>query len=381
MRILLVCQKLDAHGGWYTYTRLLADALKKRGHAVTTVSEVGADGDRAMLPSPLDALGKPWVLPGAALRLKKIVEDVQPDVIHVTVEPCALVLSLLGDTWLSRSVLTVHGSYGIRLLEGLLQRLPACRVFKRFARFIAVSDYTKSAVAAKLAQSCSGRTCANFREHVDVIRNAIELPTWNPRKKTNAVPQALLVGGVKGRKGVLEAIDACAAYTKAYGKDVQLRIAGTYDERDAYVRSVRERIRVYGAEVSVQLLGSVSDDTLAELYASADLYLMPSPTGPNTFEGYGIAFIEAAAHGLPSIGPGTGGGAEAILNGKTGYRVFVSDPAMIAERMHRILDEGTINTEDCRAWAEEHAIDKRVLEFESVYENVTRANRGRAASR
>ncbi|MCK1667871.1 glycosyltransferase family 4 protein [Bradyrhizobium sp. 153] len=52
---------------------------------------------------------------------------------------------------------------------------------------------------------------------------------------------------------------------------------------------------------------------LDELYRDADFFLLPTRA-----DCYGIVFCEAAAHGIPSIAPATGGVPYAIRNGETG---------------------------------------------------------------
>ncbi|WP_247438486.1 glycosyltransferase family 4 protein [Bradyrhizobium sp. 139] len=54
-------------------------------------------------------------------------------------------------------------------------------------------------------------------------------------------------------------------------------------------------------------------DRLDQLYRDADFFLLPTRA-----DCYGIVFCEAAAHGLPSIAPATGGVSCAIRNGETG---------------------------------------------------------------
>ena len=114
-------------------------------------------------------------------------------------------------------------------------------------------------------------------------------------------------------------------------------------------------------------MGPLSDAELAKAYKEADLLLVPSQTTETSFEGFGLVYIEANAYGVPCIGPERSGAAEAIEDGKSGYTVSAHDPALIAKRMHWILNEEKISAASCRAWAEAHSIEKTVNAVEEVY--------------
>ena len=96
-----------------------------------------------------------------------------------------------------------------------------------------------------------------------------------------------------------------------------------------------------GAPVS--LTGRLSDRAVADLYRSADLMAMVC--NERWFgleqEGFGIAFLEAAAAGLPQIAGRSGGSHEAVVHGVTG--LVVDDPtdvAAVASALDRLIGDG-----------------------------------------
>ncbi|MBL6841718.1 MAG: glycosyltransferase family 4 protein, partial [Pelagibacterales bacterium] len=54
------------------------------------------------------------------------------------------------------------------------------------------------------------------------------------------------------------------------------------------------------------------------LVAKSNFFVMPSVVHKNSVEGFGIAYVEAAQYGLPSLGGKDGGAADAIEHEKTG---------------------------------------------------------------
>ena len=66
---------------------------------------------------------------------------------------------------------------------------------------------------------------------------------------------------------------------------------------------------------------------------------MPSITFKRSVEGFGIAFIEAAQHGIPSIGGKDGGASDAIIHNKTGLICNGNDLDSIYQSIKNILEE------------------------------------------
>src|SRR3974390_3339758 len=100
------------------------------------------------------------------------------------------------------------------------------------------------------------------------------------------------------RKGYDVLIAALAALSEL---PWTLSIAGDRTRNPSCAAQLENDIARFGLANRVALRGAVSDADLAELYQGADLFVLPS-----RFEGYGMAFAEAIAHGLPVIGTTAG---------------------------------------------------------------------------
>ena len=62
----------------------------------------------------------------------------------------------------------------------------------------------------------------------------------------------------------------------------------------------------------------ISIDLKNSLLAKSDIFVMPSIIHKTSVEGFGIAYVEAAQYGIPSLGGKDGGASDAIEHEKTG---------------------------------------------------------------
>ena len=74
-----------------------------------------------------------------------------------------------------------------------------------------------------------------------------------------------------------------------------------------------------GLDKEVSFIRKSDEQLKVALLDQSDLFLMPSIVHKKSIEGFGISFIEAACFAKPSIGGISGGEADAIIHGKTGY--------------------------------------------------------------
>ena len=83
-------------------------------------------------------------------------------------------------------------------------------------------------------------------------------------------------------------------------------------------------IEQQGLSKQVVFCGRVTDQTLADLYQLADIFVMPNRDLGNDIEGFGAVFLEAASFGLPIIA-GKNGGVMEILTDKVNALLVDSD--------------------------------------------------------
>jgi glycosyltransferase involved in cell wall biosynthesis len=179
----------------------------------------------------------------------------------------------------------------------------------------------------------------------------------------DGIMRLLSVGAVVPRKGFDVLIAALATLTDL---PWQLTIAGdrtrdadTACRLDADIARFELTDRVFPR-------GAVSASQLAKLYAEADLFALASH-----FEGYGMAYAEALAHGLPVVGTRGGAIPETVPPG-AGLLVAPGNVAELAHTLRRVIGEAALRRRMARAartaasqlptWQHSAAIFARALE-------------------
>ena len=82
--------------------------------------------------------------------------------------------------------------------------------------------------------------------------------------------------------------------------------------------NLKQLVKELGLDEQVLFLKKISQDLKNTLLAKSNIFVMPSIVYKKSVEGFGIAFIEAAQYGIPSIGGKDGGASDAILDKETG---------------------------------------------------------------
>ena len=85
--------------------------------------------------------------------------------------------------------------------------------------------------------------------------------------------------------------------------------------------NLKKLVSQLNLENQVVFLKNISNDLKNALISKSNIFIMPSVIYNKSVEGFGISFIEAAQHGIPSIGGKDGGASDAIVHEKTGLIV------------------------------------------------------------
>jgi glycosyltransferase involved in cell wall biosynthesis len=129
------------------------------------------------------------------------------------------------------------------------------------------------------------------------------------------------------------------AFTAEKGQDVAINAAALLQPRLPGLPGLRMILAGEGplrgsmqASSVVILPGHISDR--AEFFAALDLFIMPSRS-----EAWGLAALEAMAHGVPVVASNIGGLPEMIEAGETGWLVTPGDPGELADAIDRAASD------------------------------------------
>ena len=149
----------------------------------------------------------------------------------------------------------------------------------------------------------------------------------------DGVVRLLSVGAVVPRKGFDVLIAALATLGDL---PWQLTIAGDRTRDLNAAARLDADIAGHALENRVAVLGTVSPQHLATLYAEADVFALASH-----FEGYGMAYAEAIAHGLPVIGT-TGGAIPDTVPSDAGLLIPPGDMPALAKALRRVIGDSDL---------------------------------------
>jgi glycosyltransferase involved in cell wall biosynthesis len=313
MRIGLLTPSLSLEHGTGHYSIELISHLRRVGIQVDVISSKDTPIIKELQPIhnilPLGDGANFVRLCAVAPRVSWILRNC--DIIHSTVERYAILSACIAHR--RPMFLTAHGSF-VHVDDAW--RWPLSKMyrwaFSKSVRVMCVSQFT--ALRAKTVMP-GLRT--------EVIYSGISIERFNRlvRQQCKGPPTILCVAAIKRRQGIIHLVRAVAK-VREYLPSVRCIVIGTYQYGPDYLADVRSEIAQLQLQDCVQLLGHVDEPILLQWYANADIFDLPAINDKWRFEGYGLAYLEAGAAGLPVIGTKDCGAENAIDHGITGLLVF-----------------------------------------------------------
>jgi glycosyltransferase involved in cell wall biosynthesis len=173
--------------------------------------------------------------------------------------------------------------------------------------------------------------------------------------------EMLAVGAVVPRKGYDVLL---AAVAMLLDLPWRLTIVGDLGRDANATARLRADIARFHLADRVALTGAVEADRLEALYAGSDIFVLAS-----RFEGYGMAFTEAIAHGLPVVGT-TGGAIPETVPGEASLLAPPEDIVAFSSAVRRLIEN---SSERCRLAAGARAAAARLPTWEQAAELFSRA--------
>jgi glycosyltransferase involved in cell wall biosynthesis len=159
------------------------------------------------------------------------------------------------------------------------------------------------------------------------------------RKAINFVPVILFVGLVREDKGVEVLIEA-ARLLRAQGRKFRVRLVGEFTSKE-YRRKLLGEVEEKGLEDCVDFCGRMIGDEKWAHYRGADIFCFPTHYGAESF---GNVLVEAMMFGLPVVSTIWRGIPSIVEEGITGFLTEIKDPAAVAKRLGRLLDDEKLRT-------------------------------------
>ena len=226
--------------------------------------------------------------------------------------------SIIADHWKSfeliktnkKKICLIHGKE-INHEKGTNLNKRVLNVLNNVEVIVANSKYTKDLAIQKGAEE----------NKIIVINPGVDLVQELNKKMLDKVesllkhksPRLITVSRFDKRKNHEKVIMALRNFKQIYPGIIYICVG--YGDEEQNIKKLVEELDL---KEQVMFFKDISNELKNSLLAKSNIFVMPSIIHKKSVEGFGIAYVEAAQYGIPSIGGVDGGASDAIDHKKTG---------------------------------------------------------------
>jgi glycosyltransferase involved in cell wall biosynthesis len=289
------------------------------------------------------------------------------EVLHAHWTLAGLAAGLAGSLTGTPVVITMHGAE-VFVRRGVLKSFFVQSVLNMADHIIANSHFTKSRIKCMsdfepITVIPFGVDTDRFGSNKRVENSSLELPTYRPL--------VFALGRLVERKGfhhLIRAMPRIKQETNAY-----LVIGGDGPQR----QHLEQLVDNLDLRSDILLAGFIDGEVLPNLYAAADVFVLPSiEDRDGDTEGLGIVLLEAMASGTAVVASKVGGISDIVKDGSNGFLIEQVGTRDLADRTSQLILDNELRRsfgEKGRLFVEEHFSWQTIAQKHiEVYEQVMR---------
>lgn len=389
MKILIAS---DLHyptiNGVASFSRNLARGLADHGHEVLVIapSQSGkkskeVDGNHVIVrtisvPFPFYQNYKVSLNPSR--EVKKIIEDFDPDVIHIQMLMGIGQAAMKYGNKFGIPIVSTNHAMPENLMDNLRLLAPVSRPINYILKAYGARFHSKADFITMPTQSAIGMfsIAEKITTPMAAVSNGIDLSRFTVGRASDDVyerfnipkdqPVVSYIGRLDAEKHLPVLIRAFVRVLSVM-PNTHLVIVGDGTDRI----NIQNMARDLGISHNLSLTGRVSDEDLVELHKVGTVYCMPSPA-----ELQSIATLEAMASGQPIVAVDAGALRELCQNERNGYLIEQDNDEMMAKGLLAILQDPALRKkmgEESLAIAQTHDLQTTLKRFEQIYTDLINA--------
>ena len=296
--------------------------------------------------------------PNVILKLKKLIREIKPDVIHTHLFQ-ARIYTTLAQLFHRDAILIAHKHNSVNFKKHNIFILLEMFSIHLNKKVIAISESVKqSLVKYELIPA----------KKIYVLPNSIDYHNFNKnvRIKNYSKENHIIIGTVcrlekqKGIKYLLLAMKTILAKFP----NARLEIVGD----GSLLEELQNQCIDLGISNSVFFFGKFTD--VIPFYKRMDIFVLPS-----IYEGFGIVILEAMAIGVPVVATNVDGIREVVVDGESGILIPPKNPESIADAISYIIEHPQVTDSFIKEGIKRASlfdIEQHIMKLDNLYTTLLR---------